>query len=722
MGTTSEKLTYLNGTKQLLKQKINNLGGSIDDNTTFRQYANQLQNVYNNLPKTEYQEGTSVTIENGLKGKIDFDDGKVGFGQASQESTSGTNLANTTGYIAPTTSNGVTYSLKDNVISLNGTASASFYINLPGKFALTSGDYTFAPADVSGTYTGTCGKNPCVNGTDIFDGNQLANLVNRTLNSDYTNVFIRLFVASGSSYSNYKCKLNLVKGTYTAQTIPVWEQYSGGYASPSPNWEQEVKCVAGRNKFDIGTSLDDYFQTSTNGTKIGNTSVNVATATISNNKLTIDSYNTSGYNWISKWLNLSKNTEYTISGTNDSAIKIVGFNSNELQTTGTEIVTKNTSDTSKTFNSGDYKYYCLSFYPSSVGKYFENIQIEQGSTAHPYLPYNTIEEVVSGINKCSNSNELEGMLINALQSKPPENYIALADVEEGEKYTISFTKSRVEGETIQNAQLYTYSKIEYYNGNTLISTVTATTSDVVSLSSGRSVNKLKVITIPTNCDNIKVYLINNNGYYTYNTKLEKVMILKGEYDSSNLPDYEPYITPKSYQLSLGDKKLYDECYIVGSPDNWKYVDNYYKEKISIINRQISNTSGKYRFILGTTYNAKQTPNSSVADIYSNILAKNSANNNYLRNNSIAINDVGQILIYWEDWAEYSIQEMQNYFTNRDDYIVYPLATPIETPITDETLISQLNVWYNAHSNNGTTIIKSNGDLPMIIKVRGLKGE
>ena len=30
--------------------------------------------------------------------------------------------------------------------------------------------------------------------------------------------------------------------------------------------------------------------------------------------------------------------------------------------------------------------------------------------------------------------------------------------------------------------------------------------------------------------------------------------------------------------------------------------------------------------------------------------------------------------------------------------------------------------YNAHSNNGTTIITSNGDLPMIIKVIGLKGE
>lgn len=70
----------------------------------------------------------------------------------------------------------------------------------------------------------------------------------------------------------------------------------------------------------------------------------------------------------------------------------------------------------------------------------------------------------------------------------------------------------------------------------------------------------------------------------------------------------------------------------------------------------------------------------------------------------------------------TVEKLKTYFDNNDVYFIYPLATPIETPITDETLISQLNAWYNAHSNNGTTIITSNGDLPMIIKVRGLKGE
>ena len=90
--STANKLTYLNDTKGLLKQKINNLGGDITDNTTFRQYADKLQTIYNNAPKTDYEEGSNITLENCLKGKLDFESDKVGYGDTSQESTKGNQL------------------------------------------------------------------------------------------------------------------------------------------------------------------------------------------------------------------------------------------------------------------------------------------------------------------------------------------------------------------------------------------------------------------------------------------------------------------------------------------------------------------------------------------------------------------------------------------------------------------------------------------------------
>ena len=87
MGTTAEKGAYTLQTKSLLKQAINNIGGEVTDETTFRQYVNQLQNVYDNLPKTSFQEGTEITLSNTLKGKLDFDNGVVGIGQSSQDGT-----------------------------------------------------------------------------------------------------------------------------------------------------------------------------------------------------------------------------------------------------------------------------------------------------------------------------------------------------------------------------------------------------------------------------------------------------------------------------------------------------------------------------------------------------------------------------------------------------------------------------------------------------------
>lgn len=82
MGTTAEKLTYLNETKQELKEAINNLGGSIDNSTTFREYVEELEDIYSNLPKVT-SEGTSVTLTPTKKGKLSL----VEKGNSIQEGT-----------------------------------------------------------------------------------------------------------------------------------------------------------------------------------------------------------------------------------------------------------------------------------------------------------------------------------------------------------------------------------------------------------------------------------------------------------------------------------------------------------------------------------------------------------------------------------------------------------------------------------------------------------
>ena len=78
MGTTSEKLTYLSGTKDKLKIAINAMGGEIDDDT-FRSYPETLNDLvlksingeidlYDEYPKKQ-SSGTSITMEGVELGK-----------------------------------------------------------------------------------------------------------------------------------------------------------------------------------------------------------------------------------------------------------------------------------------------------------------------------------------------------------------------------------------------------------------------------------------------------------------------------------------------------------------------------------------------------------------------------------------------------------------------------------------------------------------------------
>lgn len=80
MGTTSQKITYLNVTKANLKKVINAIGGNLTDNSTFRSYAALLNSqikksingeidLWNKYPKDTVT-GTTITLSNSELNKI----------------------------------------------------------------------------------------------------------------------------------------------------------------------------------------------------------------------------------------------------------------------------------------------------------------------------------------------------------------------------------------------------------------------------------------------------------------------------------------------------------------------------------------------------------------------------------------------------------------------------------------------------------------------------
>ena len=254
MGTTAQKGAYLNQTKSLLKDKINALGGSIDDETTFREYANQLDGIYEALPKIEFEEGESVTLENTLKGKLDFQDNIAGIGQASQESTDGYNIFNENAYNYSTIGRDRLSDLTKNANGLTLTTSSSASSTDYGRVLFsTSGMFDntkqyLLSADVTLSQTSTV----LLGWYSISNDNPLHENIPANIETHLTTAipigtnptYLSVGVFGGGIIATFK-NIQIVEGS----TDKTYEPYTGGQASPNPSYEQEIKYVAGKNKW-----------------------------------------------------------------------------------------------------------------------------------------------------------------------------------------------------------------------------------------------------------------------------------------------------------------------------------------------------------------------------------------------------------------------------------------------------------------------------------------
>lgn len=144
----------------------------------------------------------------------------------------------------------------------------------------------------------------------------------------------------------------------------------------------------GKNVYNAGKTINDYFVMS--GAK-GNTitqytAKNYVTCKIDKGVMTVEKYNTSGYNWISKWIEIDRNTDYTISlDKSITNVSVVGFSTKENKTEGVIIAELISSKKDVSFNSGDYAYYAVSFYPKQGLEIA--IQIEKGKQKTTFEQY-----------------------------------------------------------------------------------------------------------------------------------------------------------------------------------------------------------------------------------------------------------------------------------------------------------------------------------------------
>ena len=179
---------------------------------------------------------------------------------------------------------------------------------------------------------------------------------------------------------------------------------------------------------------------------------------------------------------------------------------------------------------------------------------------------------------------------------------------------------------------------------------------------------------------------------------------------------------QTYPISLGTLEL---CKI-GNYQDYIYKDNGKWYKYGAIGKKLASqltvdnlnlaTQGGFIFSIGGITTTKSACVSNILTYKSTVdTAWNTKNGVY----------IGQLYSGYENIyinKDFTTKtEMLTWLTTNNFILYYVLATPTSTEITDDGLISELEELYNMYSYSGTTNISISGNLPFIMKVRGLKG-
>lgn len=230
-----KKLTYLKNTKALIRKKLNRFGINVSSENTFRSYVDFLDEILNRYPKSRGQ-GTSITLENTIEAPFTIFDVE---GNSEQESTKGYQLLKYPYVASSVTVEGVTFTDNgDGSIRINGTASKEARFNLQWDNKVPAGSYSCIVFNL---------PNNCFANYYTIGNKYGEDVGNRTSDTEI-NLGSSIVVPAGVTVSNVTVYPMLVSGTYTRETIPNWEKYTGGIASPNPNYEQPI-LSSGDNGF-----------------------------------------------------------------------------------------------------------------------------------------------------------------------------------------------------------------------------------------------------------------------------------------------------------------------------------------------------------------------------------------------------------------------------------------------------------------------------------------
>lgn len=247
MGTTAEKINYAINATNDIAEGINNIGGNITQNTELADFRDELDKLYNEMPKVT-QNGTSIKLENTRRGKMEI----IPKGNTEQEKTNGYQCIAYPFVETTKTVNGLTFTdLGDGTVKVNGTSTANtdFILN---TYNFVQGEtYTIIDELTDNNYGKYTIMIPSYTswGRNIYIG--LNDRKYETFQADTSlQLRIQITIYANNTLNNVIFKPMLYKGSYDSSKE--WEKYTNEKESPSPDYMQNIKVVTGTNAIKIG--------------------------------------------------------------------------------------------------------------------------------------------------------------------------------------------------------------------------------------------------------------------------------------------------------------------------------------------------------------------------------------------------------------------------------------------------------------------------------------
>lgn len=199
---------------------------------------NELERVKNDVLETGTDTDTYIHLEDSAM--AEYQELEVD-GVCEQETTNGKQMLKFND-INDTTTSGITYSLSNDEITLNGVATINGGINLPLKIdqKLLVDNYTLSMTVNNGSKIQGKMFNVILNSNIKYYG-QFSTNTKQTIaiEKEFNLQHIRIYWEANIVFNNFKIKLQLEQGS----TATEWEKYTGGQPSPSPSYPQPISTI-----------------------------------------------------------------------------------------------------------------------------------------------------------------------------------------------------------------------------------------------------------------------------------------------------------------------------------------------------------------------------------------------------------------------------------------------------------------------------------------------